>query len=84
MVVFNGTNFYAEAGGQTADEGKISCGENEMKIIDVQAEDGYVLHYGHMLKGEFKVTDIQKRSDGMEGRTYTCCTTDICSKGNSK
>lgn len=58
MVVFNGTNFYAEAGGQTADEGKISCGENEMKIIDVQAEDGYVLHYGHMLKGEFKVGDL--------------------------
>ena len=55
MAVFNGTNFYAEAGGQRGDQGKIYRGENEMRVVDVQVEDGYVLHYAHLVRGQFQV-----------------------------
>ena len=59
VVVFNGTNFYAEAGGQKADEGTISCGDNKLKVVDVQEEDGYVLHYAELLQGQFKVCPFE-------------------------
>jgi misacylated tRNA(Ala) deacylase len=39
------TLFYKEGGGQPADHGKISWGENESEVVDVQREDGEVRHY---------------------------------------
>ena len=40
VAAFNGTNFYAEAGGQKSDRGRVYFGENEMQISQVQEEEG--------------------------------------------
>jgi len=63
-VVLDKTNFYAEMGGQVGDHGRlmlISDGRAEgaqhaeFKVEDCRAFGGYVLHVGHLLRGEIKV-----------------------------
>ena len=68
-VVFDKTNFYAEMGGQEADHGRVlvtrenrtGAGDGheggEFRVEDVRAFGGYVLHIGHVLRGEIAVGD---------------------------
>jgi alanyl-tRNA synthetase len=68
-LVLDRTNFYAEMGGQEADHGRIEvvteakssgAGHHDGSIFvvtHVQAFGGYVLHIGHVEKGEVRVGD---------------------------
>ena len=58
ILVLDKTPFYAEMGGQTADHGTISVGENVFEVTDVQKDKGgKYLHHGKMISGEIKVDD---------------------------
>ncbi len=57
-LVLDQTTFYAEMGGQVADHGTITCGENVFEVRDVQKnKGGKFLHTGKLTKGEMKVGD---------------------------
>ena len=65
-VLFDKTNFYAEAGGQVADTGRVmvtrSTGSDhtkggEFKVEDVRSFGGFVLHIGRVTRGELRVGD---------------------------
>ncbi len=66
-VVLDKTSFYAEMGGQEADHGRIVVSREvrtgnsdvggEFKVDEVRAFGGYVLHIGHVTRGEIRVGD---------------------------
>ncbi|MEQ8317117.1 MAG: alanine--tRNA ligase [Phycisphaerales bacterium] len=68
-VVFDVTNFYAEAGGQQADHGRVFVSKEartsvkdshhggEFRVEGVKAYGGYVMHAGQMIRGELRVGD---------------------------
>ena len=57
-LVLDQTTFYAEMGGQVADHGTITCGENVFAVRDVQKnKGGKFLHTGKLTRGEMKVDD---------------------------
>ncbi|GAA5871803.1 hypothetical protein JCM16303_000869 [Sporobolomyces ruberrimus] len=57
-VILDKTNFYAESGGQEYDTGRIVIdGKADFLVDEVQVFNGYVLHIGHLVEGEFKVGD---------------------------
>ncbi len=43
-IVLDKTIFFPEGGGQPADEGAL-CGVKDLSVVDVQKEDGVILHY---------------------------------------
>ncbi len=45
MLMLDRTPFYAESGGQIADHGMISNGEEHLKVLDVQKTQGHIIHY---------------------------------------
>lgn len=57
-LVLARTPFYAESGGQAADSGVISCGENVFRVNSVsKTSAGTFLHHGTVEQGSFKVGD---------------------------
>ena len=52
MVVLNQTPFYAESGGQIADNGFISIEKNKINITDVKKKAGIFIHIGKVISGE--------------------------------
>jgi alanyl-tRNA synthetase len=52
MVVLNQTPFYAESGGQIADNGFISLEKNKINITDVKKKAGIFIHIGKVVSGE--------------------------------
>ncbi|MDA8803447.1 alanine--tRNA ligase [Amylibacter sp.] len=52
MVVLNQTPFYAESGGQIADNGFISIEKNKINITDVKKKAGIFIHIGIVVSGE--------------------------------
>ena len=52
MVVLNQTPFYAESGGQIADNGFISLEKNKINITDVKKKAGIFIHIGKVISGE--------------------------------
>ena len=56
IVVLDRTPFYAEMGGQIADHGTLTMGDNRFIVTDVQKDKGgKYLHSGHMDSGELRV-----------------------------
>ncbi len=58
ILVLDKTPFYAEMGGQVADQGVITCGEAKFAVTDVQKnKGGKYMHYGKLTGGVLKVGD---------------------------
>ncbi|MFW5652452.1 MAG: alanine--tRNA ligase [Planctomycetota bacterium] len=78
-IVTNQTNFYAEMGGQVADEGRIIReGKGEFHVEDTQMFGGYVLHIGRVTSGRLAVgdtvemkVDLHRRMPVMQHHTGT-------------
>ena len=89
-LILDKSNFYAEMGGQEADHGRINVTREsragasddheggEFRVEDVRAFGGYVLHVGHVLRGEIAVgddvqltLDSQRRSGVTANHTAT-------------
>lgn len=61
IVVLDRTPMYAEMGGQVADYGTISDGENVFKVNNVQKnKGGKYLHHGTVVSGELRVGQMVK------------------------
>ncbi len=73
-IILDRTNFYAEMGGQETDHGTMTAqhtglsgggGHGEFRVDHVQGFGGYVLHVGHVAKGEVSVGDtVELHVDG--------------------
>ena len=73
-IVLDRTNFYSEMGGQETDRGSMVAqrsglagggGHGEFKVEHVQSFGGFVLHVGHVAKGEVAVGDtVELHVDG--------------------
>mmetsp|Transcript_33509 Transcript_33509/g.94250 ORF Transcript_33509/g.94250 Transcript_33509/m.94250 type:complete len:1009 (+) Transcript_33509:45-3071(+) len=63
-IVLDGTNFYAEAGGQEHDVGsmRLAEGKGNFLVENVQSFGSYVLHSGHIEEGEICVGDTVELS----------------------
>ncbi len=80
-VLLDRTPFYAEAGGQVADRGRLHVthersigdhhGGGEFRVEDVRSFGGYVLHIGLVTKGELRVGDELEASVDRARRTPT-------------
>ena len=58
ILVLDKTPFYAEMGGQVADQGVILLGDSRFQVTNVQKDKGgKYLHYGNMVTGSIKVED---------------------------
>ena len=58
ILVLDKTPMYAEMGGQVADHGSISMGDNVFEVTDVKKDkSGKYLHYGLMRSGHLNVDD---------------------------
>ncbi|HIT34483.1 MAG TPA: alanine--tRNA ligase [Candidatus Faecousia intestinigallinarum] len=69
ILVLDRTPFYAEMGGQVADQGVILVGDSRFEVSDVQKDKGgKYLHYGAMSKGSIKVDDDVCASIDVERR----------------
>jgi alanyl-tRNA synthetase len=68
-VVLARTPFYAEGGGQLADQGVIRTGGAEVEITDVQQPlSGLIVHRGKVRSGELKVGDEAQAEIDLERR----------------
>ena len=56
-LVLDTTSFYAEAGGQLYDTGKITASDGSFTVSNVQKYGGFVLHSGELGYGSIKVGD---------------------------
>ena len=69
IIVLDKTPFYAEMGGQIADQGVILMGNSRFVVSDVQKDKGgKYLHHGKMVTGSIKVDDIVVASIDVERR----------------
>ena len=69
ILVLDKTPFYAEMGGQVADQGVILLGDSRFKVTNVQKDKGgKYLHSGTMVKGSLKVDDVVCASIDVERR----------------
>ncbi|RDW73232.1 alanine--tRNA ligase [Coleophoma cylindrospora] len=57
-LVLDKTNFYAEQGGQVADVGKLTVGDDvAFTVLDVQTYGGFIIHNGYLSYGEVSKGD---------------------------
>ncbi|MDO5545147.1 MAG: alanine--tRNA ligase [Eubacteriales bacterium] len=69
IIVLDKTPFYAEMGGQVADQGVILVGSSRFQVTNVQKDKGgKYLHYGKMTTGSIKVDDEVCASIDVERR----------------
>lgn len=62
-IVLDKTPFYAESGGQTADNGRIFNDECEIIITDVQKEADHFIHFGKLQKGKINKKEFTAEID---------------------
>ncbi|MET8863145.1 alanine--tRNA ligase [Nonomuraea sp. NPDC004580] len=68
-VVLQRTPFYAEGGGQLADQGVIRTGGAEVEVVDVQSPlKGLIVHRGKIRSGELRVGDEAQAEIDIERR----------------
>ncbi|MDQ6874080.1 MAG: alanine--tRNA ligase [Actinomycetota bacterium] len=68
-IVLDATPFYAEAGGQLPDLGRITVGAGEFDVLDVQSPAaGLTVHRGRVLRGEIRAGDRAQASVDVERR----------------
>lgn len=77
-IVLDKTPFYAEAGGQQSDTGKIIGKNFEFEVQDVKKEGDVIVHIGKTTKGKLSpdkkvlaVVDFRRRKDIMRNHTAT-------------
>ena len=78
-VILNRTPFYAEAGGQLADLGRITVGGGECEVLDVQSPmPGLIVHRVRIVSGEIRagetvhaLVDIERRRSISRSHTAT-------------
>ena len=76
-VIVKETPFYATMGGQNADTGRITLGENEFAVEDtVKLRGGRIAHIGIVKRGMFKVGDkvtlsVDARKRGLIGKNHS-------------
>ena len=69
IVVLDKTPFYAEMGGQVADQGVILIGDSRFVVTDVHKDKGgRYLHNGHVVSGVIKAEDMVCASIDVERR----------------
>ena len=69
ILVLDQTPFYAEMGGQVADQGVITCGGAKFAVSNVQKnKGGKFMHYGKVVSGEFQVGELITASIDTERR----------------
>ena len=69
IVVLDRTPFYAEMGGQVADQGTITANGVTYIVNDVQKnKGGKYMHYGKLTEGHLKVGDVVTASINVERR----------------
>ena len=69
VIVLDKTPFYAEMGGQCADQGVLMVGNSRFEITDVQKDKGgRYLHSGTMRSGTIKTEDIVCAAINVERR----------------
>lgn len=76
-VIVKETPFYATMGGQNADTGRITLGENEFAVEDtIKLRGGRIAHIGIVKRGMFKVGDkvtlsVDARKRGLIGKNHS-------------
>ena len=69
IIVLDKTPFYAEMGGQVADNGVILVGDSRFAVKNVlKDKGGKYLHHGTMISGSIKVDDVVLASIDVERR----------------
>ena len=72
-VIVEETPFYATMGGQSGDNGIITCPDGEFQVEDtIKLLGGKVGHIGRMVKGMLKVGDKVTLKVNEENRSDTC------------
>ncbi|WP_058440850.1 alanine--tRNA ligase [Legionella brunensis] len=56
-IILDNTPFYAESGGQVGDRGQLIHSNALFQVNDTQRVGQAIIHYGQLLKGEFKVNE---------------------------
>ena len=67
-LIFDETNFYAEAGGQLFDTGRVSTGDGVFSVENVQKFGGFIMHSGTLGSGSIKVGEAAELSVDYERR----------------
>ena len=76
-ILCDKTPFYADAGGQVGDAGRIQTDEGVVEITDTRKPDGYYLHIGKVTKGPVRpglaraLVDAPRRLNIMRNHTGT-------------
>lgn len=72
-AVLDRTAFFPEGGGQSSDTGTLTCKEETVQVLDVQEQDGVVIHFisGYLKPGETVIgrLDFQERFSKMQQHT---------------
>jgi alanyl-tRNA synthetase len=77
VLVLDKTPFYAEAGGEVADTGKIFNDEFEVEVKDVQKQNDVIFHFGKLLSGAINkksvkaLVDLERRRNIARNHTAT-------------
>ena len=71
MVVLDRTPFYAEAGGQVGDRGRLRCGNSCFEVTDTQRQGEAIVHLGVLTDGEIRVGDVVRAEVDAGVRTAT-------------
>ncbi len=57
VVIMDTTPFYAEAGGQVGDTGRIVTNGGEFEVVDTRKQGNATLHYGSVVAGKVATSD---------------------------